>query len=378
MMQGEETPTWLATVLPTPLDVSWQQEGDEWLHHMWAALGEGVSVTGHSMGKQEAFPEFPFAHLVLVPTSPELQSRLRLVPLQRGLVAVVTGVDGPDIEATQVEPWVTAIEEASRRVGQHHQSFDWVAVVGSLPGREFYRIALASETRLGSLQLSPAKYYLTEYLSSSTPSLSARASYWSWPIIVEGSSTGYNWPVAATAASRMVHRLAALLSLEWGGCWIMREAPAERGEGPWLETPERPWWVKPPETPEEDQADSFERKDIAEWSDEAWSVLDADPAIEDALLVYHQGLVLQQEGHVSFAMIAFVASIEAIGAKLGELERCTCCAECRVKIGSSKRFQKALALVIDDDNRRKALANTVYGRRSTTAHPANLDSRCGN
>jgi hypothetical protein len=114
----------------------------------------------------------------------------------------------------------------------------------------------------------------------------------------------------------MVHRLAALLSLEWGGCWIMREAPAERGEGPRLETPERPWWVKPPETPEEDQADSFERKDIAEWSDEAWSVLDADPAIEDALLVYHQGLVLQQEGHVSFAMIAFVASIEAIGAKL--------------------------------------------------------------
>jgi hypothetical protein len=170
----------------------------------------------------------------------------------------------------------------------------------------------------------------------------------------------------------MVHRLAALLSLEWGGCWIMREAPAERGEGPRLETPERPWWVKPPETPEEDQADSFERKDIAEWSDEAWSVLDADPAIEDALLVYHQGLVLQQEGHVSFAMIAFVASIEAIGAKLGELERCTCCAECRVKIGSSKRFQKALALVIDDDNRRQALANTVYGRRSTTAHAGRL------
>jgi len=130
--------------------------------------------------------------------------------------------------------------------------------------------------------------------------------------------------------------------------------------------------VKPPETPEEDQADSFERKDIAEWSDEAWSVLDADPAIEDALLVYHQGLVLQQEGHVSFAMIAFVASIEAIGAKLGELERCTCCAECRVKIGSSKRFQKALALVIDDDNRRQALANTVYGRRSTTAHAGRL------
>jgi len=31
------------------------------------------------MGDQEASPEFPFAHLVLVPTSAESQSRLRLV-----------------------------------------------------------------------------------------------------------------------------------------------------------------------------------------------------------------------------------------------------------------------------------------------------------
>jgi len=248
-MQGEETPTWLATILPTPLDVNWQREGDEWLHHLWAALGEEVSLEGNSMGDQEASPEFPFAHLVLVPTSAELQSRLRLVPLERGLVAVVTGVGGPDIKRTQVEPWAIAIEEASRRVGQRHQSFDWAAVVASLPGREFYRIALASEAHLGSLQLSPAKHYLTEYLGGSKPSLFGRAPYWSWPIIVEGSSTGYNWPVAATAASRTVHRLAALLSLVWGGCWVIREAPVERGESPRLETPERLWWEKPPQTP---------------------------------------------------------------------------------------------------------------------------------
>jgi hypothetical protein len=372
MMQGEETPTWLATVLPTPLDVNWQQEGDEWLHHMWAALSEEVSLTGHSMGKQEASPEFPFAHLELVPTSTELQSRLRLVPLQRGLVAVVAGADGPDIEATQVEPWATAIEEATRRVGQRHQSFDWVAVVGRLPGREFYRIALASEARIGSLRLSPAQHYLTEYLSGSHPSLFARTSYWSWPIIVEGSSTGYNWLVAAVAATRTVHRLAALLSLSWGSCWVIREVPAERGEGPRLETPERPWWQKQPETPEEDQAESFQREDIAEWLDEAWSILDADPAVEDALLVYHQGLVLQQEDRESFAMIAFVASIEAIGAKLSKRKRCSCCPECKVMIGSAKQFQEALALVVPEEERCKALAKVVYDQRSTTAHAGRL------
>jgi hypothetical protein len=103
-MQGDETPTWLATILPAPLDVNWQQEGDEWLHHLWIALGEQVPLTGHSMGSQEGWPEFPFRHLVLVPTSAELRSRLRLVLLEPGLVAVATGTDGPEINSAQVEP----------------------------------------------------------------------------------------------------------------------------------------------------------------------------------------------------------------------------------------------------------------------------------
>jgi hypothetical protein len=68
-------------------------------------------------------------------------------------------------------------------------------------------------------------------------------------------------------------------------------------------------------------------------------------------------------------MIAFVSSIETIGTKLGELERCKTCGTI---IGSSERFRRALALVVADEDKRKALARMAYGRRSKTAHAGQL------
>jgi hypothetical protein len=113
----------------------------------------------------------------------------------------------------------------------------------------------------------------------------------------------------------------------------------------------------------------FSQEDLPDWMDQAWSILDADPVVEDALLAFHEGLVLQQEGHESFAMIAFVASIEALGTQLGELRRCP---ECSTVIGSADRFRRALAFVMPEEARRRALAKVVYGKRSTTAHAGRL------
>jgi hypothetical protein len=41
-------------------------------------------------------------------------------------------------------------------------------------------------------------------------------------------------------------------------------------------------------------------------------------------------------------------------------------------IGSAERFRRALALVVPDENRRRALARAAYGQRSTTAHAGRL------
>jgi len=322
------------------------------------------------MSTEQASPEFPAPHLMFTPASTQLKSQLRVVPLEGGLLVVISGAGNPEtVGPDQTEPWRRAIEEASRRVGQRHERFDWVAVIGLLAGMEVHHNALSAEARVGPLRLYPAEHYVTEYTPGSQASLFARSSHWWWPIIVEGEATGYNWPVAAAAAGRDVHRLAALLSLAWGGCWTIRHAPGERTEETRLEMPGHPWWDAPSEAPDEDQTGGFELQPAPDWLSQAWDDLDADPIIANALLVHHEGLVLQQEGHESFAMIAFVSSIEAIGAKLGRLRHCP---KCHTVIGSADRFRSALALVMPDEVERNALAKLVYGRRSTTAHAGRL------
>jgi hypothetical protein len=86
------------------------------------------------MSPQQPSPELPAPHLVLAPTSSTLSSRLRLVPLkERGLLAIITGTDSDTAEDSQVQPWLNAIEEASARVGQWHQVFQWAAIIAERP-----------------------------------------------------------------------------------------------------------------------------------------------------------------------------------------------------------------------------------------------------
>lgn len=369
-MQGEATPAWWVTPSAGPLDVNWQDEGDEWMHHLWTALGEEVELTGHGISPQDPFPEFPARHLVLVPTSARLTSRLRLIPLQRrGILAVITGTDSETADPTQVEPWLSAIEKASSRIGQRHRVFRWAAIIGERPNQAAQHRALASEATVDSLHLRPADHYLTEYFESwHQPSLHAASMFYSCPVIVEGETRGYSWPVALKAATRSVHRLAALLSLAWAGSWTLRHTPTPLEQDGRLDAPRQIWWHSQI-ADDHEPVGEFEREPAPDWLDQAWQVLDGDPAIEDALLVHHEGLILHEEGHASFAMVAFVSSIEAIGAMLGELRRCN---ECGTMIGSAERFRRALALVVPDEDRRKSLARAAYGQRSTTAHAGRL------
>jgi hypothetical protein len=69
-MQGEETPTWLATILPTPLDVNWQREGDERIHPSVDCLGEEVSLEGNSMGTRKHPQSFRSLTLCSCPLRP--------------------------------------------------------------------------------------------------------------------------------------------------------------------------------------------------------------------------------------------------------------------------------------------------------------------
>jgi hypothetical protein len=86
----------------------------------------------------------------------------------------------------------------------------------------------------------------------------------------------------------------------------------------------------------------------------------------DFLNAYYEGLLLLDK-HPSLALIAFVATIEAIGEKLVRSERCS---SCGTVLRSGDRFRTALRLAVSEPEAK--ILEKVYGPRSRTAHSGRL------
>jgi hypothetical protein len=78
--------------------------------------------------------------------------------------------------------------------------------------------------------------------------------------------------------------------------------------------------------------------------------------------VHQEGLRLEYE-HPSFALIAFIASIETIGGKLFDVSRCE---RCGAVLGSTDRFRKTLRIVLSEEEAK--VLDKAYTPRSKTAH----------
>jgi len=167
-------------------------------------------------------------------------------------------------------------------------------------------------------------------------------------------------------AGAALGRLCQLLSLAWDRGWVVRDSVRPTEWGP----------IVVPQQPARDSGHqglaagvtSGLKTDvqIPDWFDSAWSILDQDVKIANALAGYYEGLLMLDE-HPSFALVAFVGVVEAIGAKLSRLDRCEACG---TMIGAGKRFRAALRLV-RDETESAALAK-AYGPRSKTAHEGRL------
>jgi hypothetical protein len=105
---------------------------------------------------------------------------------------------------------------------------------------------------------------------------------------------------------------------------------------------------------------------VPPWGDDGWSRLDRDAALDSALAAYYEGLALRAE-HPSYALIAFVSALEAMGSKSHELTRCTACGS---TLGAGERFRESLRLVRSEPQA-EALAR-AYRPRSKTAHAGQL------
>jgi hypothetical protein len=339
----------------------WGEQGDEWMHRVSECMEEtdDFSVTGHKYDDTtKPFIEFTGARHGGAP----LDTRLVIIPQDAGVLIAVAGKT-EQLDEAAADVWVQAARCATSRLGASGTEYHWTAVIAPpairITGAE---PAIDCEANVGGFRLAPSEYPLHEIMPPQLPSFSSADSGVSWPILVEARHTGYNWPAAVQKAAFDLHRLCALLSLVLGECLVVREAPAPVAHGV-RQAPSHLWWQQWTEdidasTPSEPR----NVKNIPGWVSAAWQEMNNRPQLGRAVAVHHEGLRAQLE-HPSLALIAFIASVEAVANLLFKDERCP---KCNAHKDVAARFRAALRLVTTDEEARHLGA--AYSPRSRTVH----------
>jgi hypothetical protein len=256
---------------------------------------------------------------------------------------------------------------------------EWSAIIGPPPdGSRSCHQALVAQAKVGPLFLEPSEVTLLEAVPIETPPQlnGGWQERWTYPIRVRGDAVNEGWPPpglnpqafdperrgqltaseSASAATEL-HRLRGLLALAWDSHWTIRGMP-------WNATLTVPERIGPPIPDNWPRSSGDREKDpveLPEWTDRAWSRLDDEPALRQALAAHLEGVAIHPR-HPSFALIAYVAAIEAVGQKLRPPETCPACKQVK---GSTSRFTQALRRVMSGREARKL---NIYAVRSKTAH----------
>jgi hypothetical protein len=343
----------------------WEKQGDEWVHRVSECMAEtdGFSVTGHKYDDTtRPFIEFTGARR----SGATLDTRLVIIPREAGVfIAVASKTE--ELDEAAADAWAQAAQCATLRLGASATEYHWTAIIAPpairITGAE---PAIEGEANVGVFRLVSTGQPLHERMPPQLPSFSSTGSGVSWPILVEARHTGYNWAAALQKAAFDLHRLCALLSLVLGECLVVREAPAPVTDGV-RRAPNRVWWQHWPEDFDASTAPEPRNvKTIPDWVSSAWQQMNDRPQLGHAVAVHHEGLRVQFE-HPSLALIAFVASIEAVANLLFRDDRCP---ECGAHKDVAARFRAALRLVATDEEARRL--GTAYSPRSRTVHQGRL------
>jgi hypothetical protein len=341
--------------------LDWVKQGVEWVHRVSECMAEtdGFSVTGHKYDDTtKPFIEFTGAQHSGAP----LDTRLVIIPREAGVFIAVAGKT-EELDEAAADLWVQAARCATLRLGTPGTEYHWTAVIAPpairITGAEPY---IDGEANVGVFRLVPSGQPLYERMPPQLPSFSSAGSGVSWPILIEARHTGYNWEAALQRAAFDLNRLCALLSLVLGECLVVREAPAPVADGV-RKAPSRLWWQHWREDFDASTAPTPRNvKAIPDWVPTAWQQMNNRPQLGHAAAIHHEGLRAQFE-HPSFALVAFVASIEAVGSLLFKDERCP---ECNAHKNVAARFRATLRLVATDEEARRLGA--AYSPRSRTVH----------
>jgi hypothetical protein len=351
--------------------VAFTEDGDEWAHHLEKAMGGGsgfrsVSGTDGAGGPVEMGP----------PLDGSVTSMLRVHPHLDGITCTVVG-DGGRSSPDQVEPWRAGAQTAVGEIGRHQQSYVWDALVGVTPsvicGPELMGQLRAK--KVGPLALAPSGIYMREFRGSERVDSGFTTISRSFPVVVTGQVSTYDWDPVVPVAQAQLRRACALLSLSRALLWEPRSHPWPRdATGPTLKIPSSvgPEFPSPGgqewtgEVPPGTASWSLPR-----WVDQAWKRLENDSQLNTALNAYYEAMRLRRR-HPSLALLTFVAAIEGVGMRFVPDALCECHPECSHYKGvAEKRFRKALKTVLTQ-REVKELAAPLYDKRSHTGHRGTL------
>lgn len=219
---------------------------------------------------------------------------------------------------------------------------------------------LQKTVRLGPLELQPGDRKFVEWRRP-PHAVNAWECIESWPIIVQGRSTGSSPVASARAEARQLQRAAALVALAWREPWDVRLAPRPRSSLPPMipdSDPSPHSWSEPPLdiSPVECL--------LPAWVDEAWSQLQAAEPHDRALQFWHQAFLIESS-HPSIAAVAYAAVVESLAGT--EWGRSVAPPESDHE-GSRAKFRRLANAYATEEE--QPLVDRWYGRRSSTAHGA--------
>lgn len=332
---------WVA-LFDEPLDVDWVNHGAVWLRAFNWQTGLG-SMRGVPI---QALSDNRLVELdVNTGTDP---ITVRVTPVDpRGLHVAVRASPGEDLAAVRsaAENAMSALSDA--------RVFAWEAVLGLRgPNNRF-----SSDATIGPFSLLPGYAFAKTDVGESFA-----------PIHLRGTLNGDSWLTAKPIARRQARLVAGLLTIAWrGDCIRIRrevECAAEGENGMDLEEAE-PWagLISIAEIPD------VIHRDVPSWLSASWDRLD-DLNVAGAVLAFHEGMELFEEGHPSFAYAAFTACLESIGAITVSLtERCECC---HMSMGAGARFRAGVASAPLRDDLVTVLHESYHSYRSPTVHVGTL------
>jgi hypothetical protein len=288
------------------------------------------------------------------------------------LLLIDEGDEGEEgAPSTVIEAWLNAARVATDSLGKHYPEFDWSAIIGPIPSRIGEHRAgvdsegLATPGNFGGLIFSSSGRHLLEVVPSpEMPLLSGGQGRGSIPIVVNGASCGHSWDNAAVSAARDLNRACRLLSVAWGVCMVIRVSPAPLDWG-LRQVPERPLGTSAdfaPQVPSNLVVD----REIPSWAEAAWHIIGSRPRVADAIAAFHEGFKVEN-ANPSLALVAFIASIEAISQVIFRDEKCS---TCRAHKDIRTKFTETLRLVLSSDQADKLGA--AYSSRSLTVHRGRL------